>query len=95
MFGQETTATITATSTLTAAATFSDSSSKSTLQYDTAKKLTGIPEDEIVRINEGLRKDSLQYRSVLGTEDDSLFVIVTKTYFRVAYPQIFSKEEKK
>ncbi len=80
---QESTATVT-TATVT-----------SVLLYETAQKLTGVSEQEVVRINEGLRKDVLKYRSELGTEEDSLFVIVTKTYFRVAYPLIFSKEAKK
>ncbi len=67
----------------------------SALQYETAQKLTGVSEQEVQRINEGLRKDFFKYSSELGTEEDSLFVIVTKTYFRVAYPLIFSKEAKK
>lgn len=58
-----------------------------------AEGLTGLNTRDALLVAEGLKKDMLKYKSVPGDEDDSLFKIVTKAYFRVAYPIIFKKDD--
>lgn len=58
-----------------------------------AENLTGLNTRDTLLISDGLKNEMLKYKSVPGDENDSLFKIVTKAYFRVAYPIIFKKDD--
>jgi len=53
------------------------------------EELTGLTASDIFIISEGLRNEMLRYRSELGGEDDVLFKIITKAYYRSLYPLLF------